>query len=72
MMLAIFMVTALPAVAATSGSETVNGVLVPSGVSGTRTDISSVAVAIGVFNGVGRIVEIPPGDPPNASRDDLV
>jgi hypothetical protein len=47
---------------------------VTSGVSGTRTDISSVAVARGVFDGVGRIVEIParPGDPPNVSRDDLV
>ena len=68
--------TALPAAAAaaTSGSETVNGILVTSGVSGTRTAISSVAVAKGVFNGVGRIVEIPslPGDPPNVSRDDLV
>jgi hypothetical protein len=72
--LAISAATALPATAATSGSETVNGSLVTSGVSGTRTAISSVAVARGVFNGVGRIIEIPsqPGDPPNVSRDDLV
>jgi hypothetical protein len=72
--LAISAATVLPAAAATSGSETVRGLLVTSGVSGTRTDISSVAVARGVFNGVGRIVEIPaqPGDPPNVSRDDLV
>ena len=72
--LGICAATALPAAAATSGSETVNGRLVTSGVSGTRTAISSVAVARGVFNGVGRIVEIPsqPGDPPNVSRDDLV
>ena len=72
--LAIFAATVLPAAAATSGSETVQGLLVTSGVSGTRTDISSVAVARGVFDGVGRIVEIPaqPGDPPNVSRDDLV
>ena len=72
--LAISAATAVPAAAATSGSETVNGILVTSGVSGTRTDISSVAVAKGVFDGVGRIVEIPaqPGDPPNVSRDDLV
>jgi hypothetical protein len=36
--------------------------------------ISSVIVAKGVFNGIGRIVEIPnlPGDPANVSRDDLV
>jgi hypothetical protein len=72
--LAIFAATVLPAAAATSGSETVQGLLVTSGVSGTRTDISSVAVARGVFDGVGRIVEIPaqPGDPPSVSRDDLV
>jgi hypothetical protein len=66
--------TALPAAAATSGSETVSGILVTSGTSGTRTAISTVAVAKGVFQGVGRIVEIPaqPGDPANVSRDDLV
>jgi len=65
---------AVPAAAATSGSETVSGRLVTSGVSGTRTTIATVAVAKGVFNGVGRIVEIPnqPGDPANVSRDDLV
>ena len=72
--LAISTATALPAAAATSGPETVSGRLVTSGVSGTRTTIATVAVAKGVFNGVGRIVEIPsqPGDPPNVSRDDLV
>jgi hypothetical protein len=70
----IFAATAEPAVAATSGSETVSGRLVTSGVSGTRTTISTVAVARGVFDGVGQIVEIPsqPGDPANVSRDDLV
>jgi hypothetical protein len=72
--LALCAATALPAAAATSGSETVSGILVTSGVSGTRTVISTVAVAKGVFNGVGEIVEIPslPTDPPNVSRDDLV
>lgn len=66
--------TAAPAAAATSGSESVKGVIVTSGVSGTRTVITSVAVAKGVFSGVGRIVEVPnlPGDPPNVARDDLV
>jgi hypothetical protein len=51
-----------------------NIVLVTSGLSGTRTVVSSVIVAKGVFNGVGRIVEIPnlPGDPDNVLRDDLV
>jgi len=66
--------SAVPAAAAVSGSETVSGRLVTSGVSGTRTTISTVAVAKGVFNGVGRIVELPPqpSDSANVSRDDLV
>jgi hypothetical protein len=60
--------------AATSGSETVQGVIVASGVSGTCTVISSVAVAKGAFRGVGEIVGMPrqPSDPPNVSRADLV
>jgi hypothetical protein len=64
----------VPAAAATSGSETLRGTLVTSGVSGTRTVIASVVVAKGVFTGVGRIVEVPslPTDPANSSRDDLV
>ena len=72
--LAVSAATAGPAAAATTGSETVSGILVTSGVSGTRTAISTVAVANGVFKGVGRIVEIPslPTDPPNVTRDDLV
>jgi len=72
--LAVSAATALPAAAATSGSETLTGTIVTSGVSGTRTEISSVLVAKGVFRGVGRIVELPdlPTDPPNFSRDDLV
>jgi hypothetical protein len=72
--LAISAAAATPAAAATSGSETLSGTIVTSGVSGTRMVISSVLVAKGVFNGVGRIVELPslPGDPPGSSRDDLV
>ena len=44
------------------------------GVSGTRTVISSVAVAKGVFRGVGEIVGMPrqPSDPAKVSRADLV
>ena len=72
--LVVSVATAVPAAATTSGSETVSGRLVTSGVSGTRTTVSTVAVARGVFDGVGRIVEIPsqPGDPANVTRDDLV
>jgi len=71
---AVSAAAAVPAAAATSGSETLSGTIVTSAVSGTRTVISSVVVAKGVFTGVGRIVEIPslPTDPPNVSRDDLV
>jgi hypothetical protein len=72
--LAISAVTVLPAAAATTGSETFQGTIVTSGVSGTRTVITSVVIAKGAFSGVGRIVEVEsqPGDPPNSSRDDLV
>jgi hypothetical protein len=71
--LAISASAALPAAAATSGNETLSGTSVTSGVSGTRTVISSVLIARGVFNGVGRIVELP-NDPsqPDVSFDDLV
>jgi hypothetical protein len=63
-----------PAAAQTTGNETFSGVIVTSGLSGDRVVVSSVVVAKGVFNGVGRVVEIQnlPGDPDNVSRDDLV
>ena len=66
--------TVMPAAAATSGSEEFSGTIVASGVSGTRTVISPVVVAKGVFSGVGRVVELPnlPTDPDTVSRDDLV
>jgi len=72
--LASCVATVMPAAAATSGSETLSGTIVASGVSGTRTVLSSVVVAKGVFSGVGTIVEVPnlPTDPGNVSRDDLV
>ena len=66
--------TAVPAAAATRGSETFNGAIVTSGVSGTRTVITSVITAKGAFSGVGRIVEVEnqPGDSDRLTRDDLV
>jgi hypothetical protein len=68
--LAISAVSAMPATAAASGSETFSGTIVFSAVPGTtsRTVISSVVVAKGVFRGVGRYTEFP--DLP--SRVDLV
>jgi len=66
--------TAAPAAAATSGSQTVKGIIVASGVSGTRTVINSVVIFKGAFNGTGKIVEVDnlPTDPDNVTRDDLV
>lgn len=74
--LAIFAAPAMPAAAATSGTETLSGTLVFAAVPGTntRTVISSVVLARGVFKGVGRFVELPrlPTDPADVSRGDLV
>ena len=72
--LAAATVTAVPAAAATSGSQTFKGAIVTSGVSGTRTVITAVVIAKGTFSGVGRIVEVEnqPGDPDRVTRDDLV
>ena len=74
LVLGLALAIATPAAAQTSGNETMHGLVVTSGQSGTRTVVSSVIVAQGVFNGVGRIVEMPnlPTDPDNVSRDDLV
>jgi hypothetical protein len=67
-------VAVAPGAARTSGKESFKGVLVTSGESGTRTVVSTVLVAKGVFDGVGRLVEVDnrAGDPDNISRDDLV
>ena len=63
-----------PATAAGQGSETFNGVLFASGATGSRVVLTTAIVMRGVFNGVGRIVEVPnlPNDPENVLRDDLV
>jgi hypothetical protein len=74
-LLAVVMALAVAApAAAATGSETFDGVVVTSGVSGERVVVNSVVVAKGVFSGVGRVVEIEnlPGDPDNVNRDDLV
>jgi hypothetical protein len=74
--LAIAVSTATPASAATSGAETLSGTIVFAAVpsTNTRTVVSSVVLAKGVFKGVGRFVERPrlPTDPAEVSRDDLV
>src|SRR3954452_25598911 len=74
--LAIAAVPATPASAATSGSETLSGIIVFAAVpsTNTRTVVSSVVLAKGVFKGVGRFVELPhlPTDPADVSQDDLV
>jgi hypothetical protein len=60
--------------ALTSGPESFTGFLVVTGVSGERVELASNIRARGVFNGTGKIVELPPqpGDPENMDRDDLV
>ena len=60
--------------AQTSGPESLTGFLIATGVSGERVVLASNIRARGVFNGVGKIVELPPqpGDPDNMNRDDLV
>jgi hypothetical protein len=70
----LLVVSAPPAAAQTTGSENFRGVLVVDGSSGSRVVLASVIVMRGVFNGVGRIVEVDnlPTDPDTVSRDDLV
>lgn len=70
----ITLVVSGSATAQTTGSETFNGTIVASYVSGAREVVGSVVVARGVFSGGGRVVEVEnlPGDPDNVSRDDLV
>ena len=66
---------AMPAAAAASGTETLSGTIVFETAPGmkSRTVISSVVRASGVFRGVGRVVELVPPDPATGvSQDDLV
>lgn len=75
-LVAVTTATAWPAAASarTAGPERFDGFLVASGVSGHRVVLTSQVTARGVFNGFGRIVEVPnrPGDPESLSRDNLV
>jgi hypothetical protein len=72
--LAISAAPAMSAAAATSGTETLSGTIVFVAVPGTntRTVISSVVRARGVFKSVGQVVELVPPDPAGISQDDLV
>jgi hypothetical protein len=72
--LAISAAPAMPAAAATSGTETLSGIIVFAAGPGTnsRTVVSSVVRARGVFRGVGRVVERVLPDAAGVSRDDLV
>ena len=69
--LAISAAPAIPAAAATSGSETLSGTIVFTATGATtRTVIGSAVRARGVFKGVGRVVEVVYGG--TVSQDDLV
>lgn len=72
--LAVLAVSDASAVARVTGRETARGQIIAVARHGQRTVVSSIIVLRGVFNGVGKIVEVPnrPGDPDNASRDNLV
>jgi hypothetical protein len=67
-------VPAAPAVARVSGRESARGQIIAVTRNGHRTVVSSIIVLTGVFDGVGKVVEVPnrPGDADNASRDNLV
>src|SRR3954447_15499273 len=62
------------AAARTTGKAAFRGQIIAPARSGVRTVVASMIAVRGVFNGVGRIVEIPSraGDPDNVVRDDLV
>src|SRR3954447_12083676 len=66
--------SAVPAAARTTGKASFRGQIVAPAQSGSRTVVSSMIAFKGVFNGVGKIVEVPnrPGDPDNVSRDNFV
>lgn len=66
--------TSAAAAGGASGNERFDGFLVATAVKGARHIDQSQVTARGVFNGFGRIVEVPnrPGDSDNVSRDDLV
>jgi hypothetical protein len=70
----MLVISSVPAAAQTSGSESYDGTIVASGLSGTRVELASVIRFRGVFNGVGQVIERPSlsGDPDNTARDDLV
>jgi hypothetical protein len=67
-------VSVAQAAARTSGRESARGQIITIARNGHRTVVSSIIVLSGVFNGAGKIVEVPnrPGDPGSASRDNLV
>lgn len=70
-------VSEAPAAAQVTGRasrESSRGQIIAVARNGHRTVVSSIIVLRGVFNGVGKIVEVPnrPTDPNNASRDNLV
>lgn len=72
--LVVVAVSEAPAAARVTGRESARGQIIAVARNGHRTVVSSIIVLRGAFDGVGKIVEVPnrPGDPDNASRDNLV
>src|SRR5882724_4149778 len=68
---AVALAVSAPASAEGPGSETITGVIVAKTAGDTRTVVGSVVIASGVFDGSGKLVEVPskPTDPENVLRD---
>jgi hypothetical protein len=71
---AVALVVGAPAAGAANGQQSFRGMIGTTSASGGRHLVASVVVAKGVYNGVGKVVEVAnrPGDPARVSRDDLV
>lgn len=65
---------AAPAAAQINGRQSFHGFILVDGSNGQRDIVKSPVVAKGIFDGVGRIVEVAnrPGDPDNVVRDNFV
>jgi hypothetical protein len=69
-----FPVSAASAATRTTGRQSFRGQVIAPAETGARKVVSTIIVAKGVFDGVGRLVEVDNrrGDPDNVNRDDLV
>ena len=71
---AAVLATGAPAAGAAEGQQSFRGMIGTTSISGGRHVVASVVVAKGVYNGVGKVVEVAnrPGESDKVSRDNLV